>query len=42
MNSKINLPKDIAWYSTDMFWIWIQVRRLYENTKEKIKNLISK
>jgi len=28
--------------ATDMFWFWIQIRELYENTKDKIKNLISK
>jgi len=42
MKFKINLPKDVSWYSTDMFWVWVQVRALYEKTKNKIKNLISK
>ena len=42
MKNKITFPKDIAWYTTDMFWVWIQVRNLYENIKNKIKSLISK
>jgi len=39
---KINVPKDISWYSTDMLWIWMQVRNIYEKVKDKIKSLISK
>jgi hypothetical protein len=42
MNSKRNIPKNIPWYSWDIFWLWVQVRTLYENVKEKIKNLITK
>ncbi len=39
---KINIPKDVAWYSTDMVWVWAQIRNIFEKVKLKINSLISK
>jgi hypothetical protein len=36
-NKKLNFS-----YSVDMIYIWSEVRELYENIKNKLKNLISK
>lgn len=45
MSERIKQQKeDIPSYSIsqDMLWFWFQIRNLYEEVKNKIKNLISK
>jgi len=37
---KINKINDISWYSTDLLWVWIQVREIYEKLKNDIKKII--
>ena len=40
--NKINKTKDIPWYSWDILWLWFQIRNIYEEMKDKIKNLTPK
>ncbi len=38
----INKSKCLAWYSTDMFLIWIELREAYEKVKAKVIKILSK